>query len=139
MHHHSVCIQLKMLCHFNHKLVPWGVDISSDNIAHAQLLLPQFANNFAVSNIFEDSVVWSEDREFQLVILMLGRLTEVTEARSEAFLKLIRERAHNLLVYVYDGYQDQRASVEELAGKTRVTLSDKRSGENVAIAQLEKP
>lgn len=127
---------LKTLCHFNHKLVPWGVDISSDNIAHAQLLLPQFANNFAVSDIFDDNVVWSDDRRFQLIILMLGRLTEVNETRAETLLKIIRESANKLLVYVYDGYENQCASLDELARKTGVILSENRRNRNLAIVDL---
>jgi hypothetical protein len=68
---------------------------------------------------------------------MLGRLTEVTETRSETLLKTIRERAHKLLVYVYDGYENQCASLDELAKKTGVILSENRRNRNVAIVDLD--
>jgi len=90
-----------------------------------------------VSNIFDDNVVWSEDRKFQLIILMLGRLTEVTETRAQTLLKIIRERAHKLLVYVYDGYENQRVSIDELARKTTVILSENRRNRNLAILDLD--
>jgi hypothetical protein len=130
---------LKKICQPNGNLIPWGVDVSGDNIAHARLLAPQFSDNFVLSNIFDDCAVWSKDREFQLVILMLGRLTEVAEEQTEKLLRSIKENARNLLVYAYDDYVHQYGSLDELARKTGVTLSDNRSGRNVAMAHLEKP
>ena len=41
-------------------------------------------------------------------------------------------------MYAYDDYVHHHGSLEELARKTGVTLSDKRSGDNVAMAHLEK-
>lgn len=98
-----------------------------------RLLTSRFADNFVVSDIFDDRLVWSRDREFQLVILSLVRLTEVDELRAEELLRRIREHAKNLLVYAYDG----DGSLEELARKTGVTLSGQQLGENVAIANME--
>jgi len=131
-------VLLKKICQPNGNLIPWGVDVSSENIVHARLLAPRFPDNFVVSDIFDDCVVWSKDHEFQLVILMLGRLTEVAEEKSEKLLRCIKERARNLLVYAYDDYLHDNGSLEELARKTGVPLSDKRSGDNVAMAHLEK-
>jgi len=131
-------VLLKKICQPNGNLIPWGVDVSSDNIAHARLLAPRFSDNFVVSDIFDDCVIWSKDHEFHLVILMLGRLTEVPEGQGEKLLRCIKERARNLLVYAYDDYLHHHGSLEELARKTGVTLPDKRSGDNVAMAHLEK-
>jgi hypothetical protein len=86
-----------------------------------------------VSDIFDDCVVWTENHEFQLVILSLVRLTEVAQGRAEKLLRRIREHARTLLVYAYDG----DGSLEELARKTGVTLSGEQLGENVAIANME--
>jgi Methyltransferase domain len=126
-------VLLKKICQSNTDLIPWGIDISSANIAHAQLLTPRFSDNFVVSDIFDDCEAWSENREFQLVILSLVRLTEVDEVRREELLRRIREHAKNLLVYAYDG----DGSLEELARKTGVTLSGGQLGENVAIANMK--
>ncbi len=128
-------VLVNKICQPNGDLIPWGVDISSANIAHAQLLTPRFLDNFVVSDIFDDCGAWWEDREFQLVLLSLVRLTEVPGERVEKLLRLIREHAKKLLVYVYDG----DGSLEELTRKTGVILSGKRSGDNVAMAHLEKP
>ena len=131
-------VLLKKICDSGRSLVPWGVDHSGDNIAHARLLASRFSDNFVASDIFDDCMVWSEDHEFQLVILMLGRLTEVSQEQAEKLLGCIKERARNLLVYAYDDYLHHHGSLEELARKTGVTLSDKRSGQNVAMARLEQ-
>jgi SAM-dependent methyltransferase len=127
-------VLLKKICQPNGNLIPWGIDISSENIAHAQLLTSRFSDDFVVSDIFDDCSTWSEDREFQLVVLSLVRLTEVTEEQAGRLLGRIKKHARNLLVYAYDG----DGSLEELARKTGVTLSDKRSGDNVAMARLEE-
>jgi hypothetical protein len=127
-------VLLKKICRSNGNLIPWGVDISSANIAHAQLLTSGFSDNFVVSDIFDDCGAWSENRQFQLVILSLVRLTEVDEGKAERLMRRIGEHARNLLVYAYDG----DGSLEKLARKTRVTLYEKRSDENVALAHLEK-
>ena len=113
-------VLLKKICQPNGNLIPWGVDVSSDNIAHARLLAPRFSDNFVGSDIFDDSVVWSKDREFQLVILMLGRLTEVAAEQAEKLLRCIKESARNLLVYAYDDYLHHHGSLEDLARKTGV-------------------
>jgi SAM-dependent methyltransferase len=131
-------VLLKKICDSNRSLLPWGVDHSSDKIAHARLLASGFSDNFVASDIFDDCAIWSKDREFQLVILMLGRLTEVGEDQAEKLLRYIKERARNLLVYAYDDYLHHHGSLEELARKTGVNLSGKRSGDNVAMAHLEK-
>jgi SAM-dependent methyltransferase len=127
-------VLVNKICQRNGDLIPWGVDISSPNIAHARLLTSRFSDNFVVSDIFDDCVVWTENHEFQLVILSLVRLTEVDQGRAEKLLRRIREHAKTLLVYAYDG----DGSLQELARKTGVTLSGQQLGENVAIAQLEK-
>jgi len=127
-------VLVKKICQSNSKLIPWGVDISKDNIAHARQLDPGFSDNFLVSDIFNDWEVWSKDREFELVILSLVRLTEVPQEQAEGLLKRIREHGRKLLVYAYDG----DGSLEELAGKSGITLSNKGSHGNVALADLGK-
>lgn len=129
-------VLLKKIYHSNRNIIPWGVDKSRASIVHACLLNPRFAKNFVWSDLFDDCVIWSEDREFELVILMLGRLREVPEPKAEKLLRLIRERARHFLVYAYDAVVHQNGSLEELARKTGITLSDDRLDENVGIALL---
>jgi hypothetical protein len=127
-------VLVKNICQPSGDLVPWGIDISSANIAHAQLLTSRFSDNFIVADIFDDCETWAENSQFQLVMLSLVRLTEVPEERAEKLLRLIREHAMNLLVYVYDG----DGSLEDLARNTGLTLSCKQLGQHAALARLEK-
>jgi hypothetical protein len=129
-------VLLRKICHSNPNLIPWGVDASSDAITHTRLLSPHFAKNFVLSDIADDCAVWSNDREFQLVILSLRLLNEVSAERTGKLLRCIKERAKSLLVYAYD--VNDHGLLDELARRTGVTLSDKRSDENVAMAHLEK-
>jgi SAM-dependent methyltransferase len=130
-------VLLSKICHARHH-VPWGLDHSATKIAHARLLNPRFADNFACADIFGDCEVWAEAREFELVILMLGRLTEVSEDRAEALLCSIRKHARNLVVYVYDGYQQRYGSISELAQKAGVTLFHELQDMNVAMVRLDE-
>ncbi len=129
-------VLVKKICDTQRNLIPWGVDRSRIKIAHARMLNPRFADNLVCSHIFDDGGVWSKDREFQMVVLMLGRLTEVPEAGAETLLTRIRQHARSLLVYVYDGYRQQQGSILELARTTGITLSCKLSHENVAMVDL---
>jgi len=122
------------LCNLNLSL--WGVDKSKSAIAHARLLIPQFAANFVCSDIFDDCGAWSENREFELVILMLGRLREVPGPRAKKLLRRIEESAKHLLVYAYDAVLHQSGSLDELARKTGVALYDGHLGDNVGMVRL---
>ena len=128
-------VLLRKICSSNSKLIPWGVDISGDCIAHARLTSPRFADNFVVADIFDDRMVWSKDREFELVILSLVQLTEVPEEQANKLLGRIKEHTRDLLVYAYDG----DGCLEELAQRAEITPSDKQSSNDVAIAILRKP
>ena len=128
-------VLLKKICRSNGDLVPWGIDYSTANIGHARWLSPRFADNFVVSDIFDDCVVWSQDREFQLVILSLIHLYKVPEEYAEKLWRCTREHARNILLYAYAGSD---VSLEELAQKAEITLSDKQSSNDAAIAILRK-
>jgi len=125
------------ICSCRADLVPWGVERVAERIAHAKLLAPRFAENFVVSDIFDDCAVWSRDRNFELIILMLGRMTEVPDEWAEELLSRIKGHAKNLLVYAYDDYLRDFGSLEELARQAHVELTDARSGENVAMARVQ--
>jgi hypothetical protein len=127
-------VLVKKICQPSGDLIPWGIDISSANIAHAQLLTSRFSDNFIVADIFDDCETWAENRQFQLVMLSLVRLTEVSEELAEKLLRRVKKYARNLLVYAYNG----DGSLEELARKTGITLYDQRSDENVALVNPDK-
>lgn len=129
---------LKRICESNHNVIPWGVDRSIDRIDHARLLNPRFADNFVLADIFDDCEVWSEKREFAIVILMLGRLIEVPEEHAEMLLKRIGECAKGFLVYAYEGYEHYHGSLDQLARRARITVSEDRLDENVGLVKLHK-
>jgi len=125
------------ICSCRADLVPWGVERVAERIAHAKLLAPRFADNFVVSDIFDDCAVWSRVRNFELVILMLGRLTEVPHQWAEELLSRLKQHAKNVLVYAYDDYLRDFGSLEELARQAQIELTDTRSGGNVAMARVQ--
>lgn len=92
---------LKKLCAANPQITPFGIDSDAERIAHAGLLLPEFAANFYAGSMFAEGDIWQEGRFYDLILLMPGRLLEVTPEQAETLKQRIREHTDQLVVYAY--------------------------------------
>jgi SAM-dependent methyltransferase len=95
-------------------VVPFGIDLDPDHVAHARELLPTAAENLVSGDLFDDWP-WGA-RRFSLAIVMPGRLLEVDGARATALRERLRDRCDNVLVYAYG---DWLAHTRGLAALTR--------------------
>jgi len=86
--------------------VAYGVDRNEAALAHAKLLLPEFAGNFYTGNLF-DVGLWSEGRRYGLVILMIGRLFEVSDELRTRAIDALRRSADTVLLYKYPGWSPE--------------------------------
>jgi hypothetical protein len=93
---------LRKIRRLNPGAVPFGVDIDPAKLAHARLLLSEFDDNLFLDDIFETDALWPDGQVYALVILMPGRLLEVSLERAEKLKSRLREHASNLIVYSYD-------------------------------------
>ncbi len=117
-------------------VIPCGVDVIPEKIAHAKLLLPEYKDNFAIANIFDIESFWASNEEYDLVILMLGRLIEVAPIQGNQLLNRLKTQTSQVLVYAYDDYIREHESLEEMAKQVGVELLNFKAGTNVSMARI---
>jgi Methionine biosynthesis protein MetW len=95
---------LRKLQHRNQDIAPYGLEIDAAKIAYAHELLPGCEDRFFSGDMFTNEAVWQAVDRYDLVILMLGRLLEVSGEQAEKLKARLRSHAARLLVYVYADY-----------------------------------
>lgn len=113
---------LKKIYEANSRVSVFGVEIEPTRVEHARQLMPAFADNFVVGDMFDCDSVWDGNRLFSLVILMVGRFLKVDQKRSANLMKHIREQCNRLLVYAYPDWIARYGSLENVASKAGVRL-----------------
>lgn len=122
---------------FNHQnVIPCGIDVIPEKIAHAKLLLPEYEDNFATANIFDVESFWSSNEEYSLVILMLGRLIEVPPIQINQLLSRLKDQTSQVLVYAYDDYIREYGSLEQMAKQIGIELLNFENSSNVCLAKV---
>src|SRR5262249_21382663 len=132
---------LRKLSREHESIVPCGVDLSADKILHAREILPAFAEEFTVADMFDPGLALRHrgGHAPYLTLLMIGRLTEVSYPRARSLLKRIMDGTQHLLVYVYDGYTRTGRPVQlaGLAPEFGLHLSD-ASRSSCSLVRLPK-
>lgn len=125
---------LDKICRDHDRVIPHGVDVNSQAIAHARELLPQFVANFVCGDFFATDVWSAADRSFALALLMIGRLLEVPRADTQKLLDVLTEKAERLLVYMYPGYA--KASFEALVSRAGLTITRRADDGDAALVRI---
>jgi len=112
---------LAKICEERPGLVPWGCDVCSEALAHARMLLPEFAGNFLLSDMF-DPQLWTSGRHYALTILMAGRLKDAHVMAAEALLSNVARQSSRVLLYLSREWRDE--SLEKLAHSFSLRLHD---------------
>jgi SAM-dependent methyltransferase len=102
-------------------VIPHGVEIDPVRVEHARALHPEYADNFRVLDIFDDSALDGPEDGYALALLMPGRLIEADTDRRARFTNILHKRCAKLVVYGYGDWLDRRGAVASLA--QRVGLS----------------
>jgi SAM-dependent methyltransferase len=89
--------------------IPFGVDHHKQHIAHARLVLPDFAPNFHVRDIFAGLDCSDDRRRYRLALVSVNRLLEVPESRARRLIAELRRSCDRLLVYRYLPADDESA------------------------------
>jgi hypothetical protein len=82
-------------------VVPFGIDRQAQCIAHARTLLPEFASNFHVDDMFAAHDRWLARRQYRLALISVNRLFEVPQDRAKRFAEDIRQLCDSVVVYQY--------------------------------------
>jgi hypothetical protein len=122
-------VLLKKICNDSIELIPYGVDLKLDCIAHARQLLPQFEQNFIHADFFDVSA-WPAAK-YALGILMIGRLLEVSQEKADRLMAVLRSRCDRLLVYIYPGWNNTN-SLEAVVQKAGLHLR-KTTGKTIGL------
>lgn len=97
---------LAKICEDRPGLVPWGCDVCSEALEHARVLLPEFAGNFLLSDMF-DPELWTSGRHYALTILMAGRLKDAHAMAAQALLSNIARHSNRVLLYLSREWRDE--------------------------------
>lgn len=106
----------------NPDIVPYGIDLSFENISHAGILLPEFSVNFRVADMFENPESFWGDRYFSLVIVMPGRFLETETNSAERLRNLLGKKCKNILLYAYGDWLERFGELSVLAEKSGFSL-----------------
>jgi hypothetical protein len=90
--------------------------VFQQHIAHARQVLPDFAANFVIGNLFADEDLDQLRQPYRLVMVGFNRLLEVSEERACQFTSEIRRWCDNLLVYRYPS-AEPTSDLETLADR----------------------
>ncbi|MGH7346434.1 MAG: hypothetical protein ACREK4_16070 [Candidatus Rokuibacteriota bacterium] len=82
-------------------VVPFGIDTDPERVARARELLPEFAANFAVGDLFDTDELWPDGRRYSLILLMPGRLLEVGPERAARLRARLEAHGERVLMYAY--------------------------------------
>ena len=115
-------------------VVPFGVDVVDERVAHARGLLPRFAGNFVTADLFEPSAWWPGDRRFALVVLSPRRLEEAGLERSARLKEWLRPRCDQLLIYAYGKGLTQFGDLAGFAGEVGIRLAKTQPGITASLA-----
>lgn len=123
-------------------VVPYGVDTSTAKLAHAAELLPAHLQNFVAGSLYDVSLLAEWEQDFDLVILMPGRLLEVPAAEGDPLREWLRRRARHILVYAYGDWLtffDDLGGLTERAG-LQLIGSDRTAAAGLAkVVQWTRP
>ena len=117
-------VLLKKLLDASPSIVPFGIDVEAGRIAHARELLPRFADNFVVGNLFDMKLAWPEGRRYALALLMPGRLLEVDPAQAAGLRVRLKDQCDRILIYAYGDWLTRYRNLKGLAAEAGLKLTD---------------
>lgn len=129
-------VLLQQICKMHELSIPHGIDLDTASIKHAQELLPEYAQNFIVGDMFDCNELWSEDSRYTLTLLMPGRLLEVGSAQATALLQQISAHSDMLLVYAYGDWLSNYGGLASLAQQVGLTLLSDKTGIQASLAMV---
>lgn len=122
----------------NPGIVPYGIDLSSESIAHACILLPDFSGNFQAADIFESPETLWGNRCFSLALVMPGRFLEIGAERADRLRNFLRKKCRNILLYAYGDWLERFGTLSQLAEKSGFALPNNGSDVNAGFAIVNK-
>ena len=113
------------VCEGHSDLIPFGIDRSPISIQHAREVLPTVLEEFLIADMF-DTESWTVNQPYALIILMVGRLLEVSPDSAQRVIESLKRCSADVLGYVYDGPSSE--SFPDLVARAGLEVA--KPGEN---------
>jgi SAM-dependent methyltransferase len=127
---------LKKIHEAHPQAVLFGVDIDPAKIKRAQALNSQFAENFTPGDMFENDLIWPEDRRYAVALVMPGRLLEADAAQAAKLKLKLKHHCDRILVYAYEDWLVKYGNLQKLADEAGMLLSDFDATVKVSLAVI---
>lgn len=122
----------------NHNIVPYGIDIDPERIAHASVLLPEFSLNFFAGDVFEDEHLWQKDNKYALAIVMPGRFLETNESTALKLRRRLKKHCNKIVLYAYNDWLEKYGKLHKLAEASGFILENENEQTGVGLASLKE-
>jgi hypothetical protein len=119
---------LRAICGLRDGVIPVGVEIDAESAQGAQRYLRGLGGTVILGDMLEHPKIWK--RQYDVTLLMICRLLEVSDERASWLLGHIFNRARHLVVYAYDDeFIRHQGTLGDLARRSGLRLSnwDERS------------
>jgi hypothetical protein len=93
---------LRAICSLRAGVIPLGMEIDAECAARAQRYLGEFSGTVFPGDMLQQSQIWDEPVLYDVVLLMVCRLLEVSDAQASRLIERIFSHARHLVVYAYD-------------------------------------
>jgi tRNA A58 N-methylase Trm61 len=125
-----------------HKAVPhsvvYGIDCDPERIAHAHILMPEFASHVRSGNLLSDpEYLWSTNRQFMVAILMPGHLVAAPAAKVERLKSRLMTQCRHVITYCYQDWILRHNSLEKLAAAAGLNVKPIYTSDLVSTALLD--
>jgi SAM-dependent methyltransferase len=124
---------LKKIFDRNNQVIPYGIEIEAPQLEHSFELMPDFAQNFFVGDMFDAPKIFS-DIQFELAILMPGRLLETEIQKVNDFKVWLKDHSRQILTYAYGDWFNKYGGVGNLLLKAGLRQLE---GDNDGVCPVE--
>jgi len=128
---------LKKIVEKNPKITPFGVEIDPERYQHIASVLPEFSKNFELADIFNSDTIFRCDRQFNLVILMPGRLLEADSKQTALLKQQLRKQTDHLLVYAYGDWLNKYRDLWGLANEVGLNLLSRYTKKSAGLVEFD--
>jgi hypothetical protein len=117
-------VLLKKICNGRENLVPFGIDFDSKKIEHAAELFGNQKDNFFVGDLTNDGAAINLIKKSDMILLMPGRLLELTAPERGRFLAELSEAKGILVLYAYGDWITRYGDFGGLVTECGLVLHD---------------
>ena len=116
------------------EIVPYGIDSQAEGVRHAREFFPSFRENFVVGDLFDFDDHLPPAEEYSLILLMPGRLLDVTPIREKVLRTKLMRNQGSLLLYAYRDWLRQFGTIETLVRSCGLELQRVASSQTACLA-----